>query len=75
MPKITEIYAFVTEDTGPDDEGMVGMQLPGGNWMPLVGADMARIDSLMPSARAFAKQLGKPVKLVHFSQRKDVLTL
>lgn len=47
MPRIEEMYAFVAEDSGPDDEGVVGMATKSG-WMPLVGADMARVESLKP---------------------------
>lgn len=71
MPKIDEMYAFVVEDSGPDDEGIIGMNTKGG-WMPLVGADMARIESLRPIARNIAYQLGKPVKLLHFDNRKEL---
>ncbi|GAH83034.1 unnamed protein product, partial [marine sediment metagenome] len=49
MPRIEEMYAFVAEDTGPDDEGVVGVNT-GCGWMPLVGADMARVESLKPIA-------------------------
>lgn len=71
MPKIDEMYAFVVEDSGPDDEGIIGMNTKGG-WMPLVGADMARIESLRPIARDIAHQLGKPVKLLHFDNRMEL---
>jgi len=71
MPKITEMFAFIAEDKGPEDEGMVGMSF--GDWMmPLVGADMARINSLRPHALAIAKKTGKKVKLVHFTNREEL---
>ena len=71
MPRIEQMYAFVAEDSGPGDEGIIGMQTAYG-WMPLVGADMARVESLKPIARDMAEQLGKPVKLLHFDNRKEV---
>lgn len=76
MPKITEMYAFVVEDTGPDDEGVIGMQSEEGDqgkiWLPLVGADMARVESLKWLAAGIGKQCGKKVKLIHFTNREDL---
>lgn len=71
MPRIESMYAFVAEDSGPDDEGVIGMNTAHG-WMPLVGADMARVESLKPIARDIARQIRKPVKLLYFETRKDV---
>ena len=71
MPRIESIYAFVAEDSGPDDEGIIGTYTTQG-WLPLVGADMARVESLKPIARAIAEQTGKTVKLLHFERRKEV---
>lgn len=71
MPRIEEMYAFVAEDTGPDDEGVVAMSV-GGVMMPMVGADMARVESLRPIAKDISVQTGKKVKLLHFTQREDL---
>ena len=71
MPRITEMYAFVAEESGPDDEGVVGMSA--GQWfLPLVGADMARVNSLKPHALDIAKKTGKKVKLIHFTNREEL---
>jgi len=65
------MYAFVMEDSGPDDEGVMGMSM--GEWMlPLVGADMSRVKSLIPHADTIAKAAGKPYKILRFSQREDI---
>ncbi len=71
MPKIEEMYAFVAEDTGPDDEGVVAMAT-GSGWLPMVGADMARAESLKSIARDISAQTGKKVKLLRFTQREDL---
>ncbi len=71
MPRIDEMYAFIVEDTGPDDEGIVATNL-GGTMMPLVGADMKRVESLRPMAQHMSRFLGKPVKLIHFTNREDL---
>jgi hypothetical protein len=40
MPKITELYTYVT-DEGDGDEGIPAVLLDG-SWWPLPGADMKR---------------------------------
>lgn len=77
MPRIEEMYAFIAEDTGPDDEGVIGIRTGPSDdgqylWLPLVGADMARVDSLRPLALGIGRQIGKTVKLVRFSSRQDL---
>ena len=71
MPRIEEMYAFVAEDKGPDDEGIVGMNT-GSGWMPMVGADMKRVDDLRPIALSLAHGLGIKVKLLHFTKREEL---
>lgn len=71
MPKITEMYAFIAEDTGPDDEGVIGFTTSTG-WIPMVGADMKRVDSLRPIATSIARDLGKRVKLIRFTNREEL---
>lgn len=71
MPRITEMYAFIVEDTGPEDEGVVGFRTSTG-WIPLVGADMKRVESLRPLARQIGMDMDKKVKLVHFTNREDL---
>lgn len=72
MPRIREMYAFVIEDTGPDDEGVIGMDTMKG-WVPFVGADVARVDDLRVSAQAIATQLKKPVKVLRWTQEPEVM--
>lgn len=70
MPQITELFAFITEDSGPDDEGVVAFNVEGHVWMPMVAADRARVDSLRPMAEAIAKATGQKIHLVRFSTRE-----
>lgn len=77
MPRIEEMYAFIVEDRGPDDEGVIAIQTEPGDggrrlWLPLVGADMARVNSLRDIAQGIGRQTGKKVTLVHFSNRRDL---
>ncbi len=79
MGRINELWAFVAEDTGPDDEGVIATSVPMGGGrvahLPLVGADAKRMVSLKGEAQAFADAMGKPVKLLMFSVRHEVETL
>lgn len=71
MPKITEMYAFVTADKGPDDEGVVGVNTPAG-WMPLVGADMKRMEALKPVAKQIAKETKKVIRILKFTTMTEI---
>lgn len=64
MPKIEEMYAFCAEES-PGDEGVIGTYSRG-SWIPLVGADTARVDSLREIAIAIAKHKGIKVTLKRF---------
>ncbi len=75
MPKITELYAFVVDDTGPDDEGVIGENI-GGQWMPFMGADLERVRSLMEErAQRIADKLGKQIRIYRFSQKEQIGTI
>jgi len=68
--KIEEMFAFVAEDeTG---EGVIGMTMPDGMWMPLVGADMARAESLKKHAKEIGRVSGKKITLLKFTTRETI---
>jgi hypothetical protein len=64
--RIEQMYAFVTIDKD-GDEGIID-----GSWMPLVGADMARVEKLRPIARNIARADGREVRLIRFSVREEL---
>ncbi len=69
---IKEVWAYIATDEN-DVEGICGfMDVHTKQWLPMVCADQARIDSLRPMAEHIAKQSGLPIKLVRFSVRSDV---
>ena len=70
MPKITEMYAFIAEDSH-EDEGIVAMKV-GNMMMPMVGGDMARIESLRPIAENIARIYGQKIILAKFTTRTDI---
>lgn len=71
--QIDEMYAFIVID----DDGSEGIPATkkGDWWFPLVGADMARVNSLRPVARELARKLGKSVELVRFTTREHLETI
>lgn len=71
--KITEMWAFVSVDEA-GNEGIIGFK-NGDTWMPLVGADSARIAELRPIANKMARYTGMTIKLIKFTQREDIETL
>lgn len=65
---IEELYAFVADN--PDvGEGLMAFSR-GGQWMPMVGADMARIESLIPIADSLHGR-GR-YRVLRFSLREDI---
>lgn len=71
MPRIKEMFAFITEENGPGDEGLIGIAM-NGQWMPFVGADMERANALKPLARSIGEATHKKIKLVRFSVREEL---
>lgn len=68
--KIEEMFAFVAQDDN-HDEGVMGFQV-GNTMMPMVGADMARVNQLRPYADKISQITGKEYRIYKFSQRTDI---
>lgn len=68
--RIDTLFAFIAVD---DDgsEGVMAFMSPEG-WMPMVGADEARINSLKPIAQQMSSWTKKQVVLTRFTAREDV---
>jgi len=68
--RIDQMFAFIVVD---DDgtEGVCAFNGPNGP-VPMVGADMARVESLRPIAQMLANALKKPVTVAKFSIREDI---
>jgi hypothetical protein len=74
------MFAFIQSDKDPDDEGVTAWNFydvfkDENNWMPLMGADMKRVESLKPIAQQIADKTRKPVQLVKFTCRTDLETI
>lgn len=76
MPKIEKMFAFVIDYGGPRGEGIVGMMdATSKQWMPLVGADMKRVEELRPFAQAIATSQNKPIEIIEFTGRRTLAVL
>jgi hypothetical protein len=68
--RIDEIYAFISSDeTG---EGVVAMTLADGSTIPMIGADMARVNDLRKVAQQIADVMHIRIKLIKLSVREEV---
>ena len=81
MPKIEEIYVYISHENGdPDDEGLCAFKVPamGFNkeqWIPMVGADEARMISLKERAQEIANITRQKITLVRFSVKTVLETI
>lgn len=70
--RIEEMFAFIALDPADDTEGVTAALRPNGEWMPMIGADMDRMNSLRPVAREIAKASGQRVTLCRFTTREEL---
>lgn len=68
---IKEMFAFVTVDPEDQDEGVLGFH-GGEGWMPMVGADMTRVNQLRPIADRVSKEMGLPYRIKRFMYIDDI---
>lgn len=68
VTRIDELWAWVAEDKG---EGVMAAMTQHG-WVPLVAADLSRIQRFRTIAEAVAAKTGKAVRLVRFAAREVV---
>ena len=70
--RIESMYAFIQHDPVTNTEGVIAFfDRHAHVWMPMVGADLDRVDQLRTLAKDTAKVTGRPVRLVHFIGRQD----
>ena len=81
MPKIEALYAYIAQDKeDPDDEGVTAFLMPAVGfkremWVPMVGADKARMMSLKQKAQEIANTMGQKITLVKFSTKTVLETI
>jgi hypothetical protein len=69
---ITKVTAFVAIDPKDGDEGIMAFEGANGVMMPLVCADEARIQSMLPIAEMISGETQTAYRIVQFSIREDV---
>jgi hypothetical protein len=81
MPKIEELFLYISHEKGdPNDEGICAFKVParGFNkeqWIPMVGADEARMISLKKRAQEIANITRQKITLVKFSTKTELETI
>jgi hypothetical protein len=74
MIPIKEVFAYVAPD-GEGNEGLAGVEIPGAGWLPLAASTREGADLLLPVVQVLIKKIGKPIKLVKFSNREEIGTV
>ena len=64
--KVERLYAFICVDPNDGDEGVMGFMKEDGEWMPMIGADTARVESLELVAEDIKKATGLEYKIKYF---------
>lgn len=73
--RIDEMFAWVTLDDGDGNEGIIAYTLPGLGTVPAVGADLAMMEKLRPTAMLMAGIHIHPIELRRFSTMTVLETL
>lgn len=68
--KIEKLYCFMIIDKD-GDEGICGFKTDEG-WMPMVGADLERMDSIEIIAKSIANSMNETIFLLEFTDRKEI---
>lgn len=71
--RIEKVFAFVVVDTD-GTEGVPAVKV-GPMVLPLLGADLKRIESLMPIVKNWVMENNRPVTLYVFENRTEVKTI
>lgn len=73
--RIESLTAFVATDKNGEEGILASLDVATGVWTPMIGADEARIVSLLPTAQAISKATGVKVTLARFTVREDLKKL
>lgn len=70
LQRIDRVWMWVSVDEG--GEGVCAAPMKGIGTVPLLAADEARLASIRPIAERIAQIFQKPVRLVQFSERREL---
>lgn len=71
MPKITEIYGFITYNNGPKDEYLLAIE-ENGNMLPITSSTLEGIKAIFPFIKIIGRKIKKPITLVKFTNREEI---
>lgn len=71
--RIEQLYAFVVLDPADNTEGLPAFADPrDGAPIPMVAADMKRVESMKPLAASMAQQMNVKITLCRFEVRTEI---
>jgi len=70
--KITKMYAFIATDPMDGDEGVIAFQSTDGTMMPMIGADMTRVNDLRLIADKISDDANIKYEIKYFELIPDV---
>ena len=73
--RVQALYAFLAIDPDDDEAVPAFHDAQTGYFMPLVGSDLVRVESLREMAQRIATRSGHRITLVKFTTREDVEVL
>ena len=69
--QVTELFAFVMIDEDGDEA--VPAFHDGTTWLPMIGADMARVASLIPIAKKMVQRFpDRPIRILKFTVPEQI---
>lgn len=71
---IREVWAFICIHDDGDEAVPATFHDPSRTWLPMVAADVKRVESFREIAAEMAKRSGKRIVLAKFSTREDLET-
>jgi hypothetical protein len=74
-PRITELYAYVVADSGPDARGRRPSSASRSRRRRCRRARPRRAKSLRPVAQQMANEIGKPIRLLRARELEEVETI
>ncbi len=69
--RITRCWIYAAVDKG-GAEGVVGIRLKDGGWMPAIATDERRRDFLRPIVESIARESGRTVRLICLTTREVI---
>ena len=70
--KITEMYAFIATEKDGQEGIMAFYDASTGMMLPMVGADVARVKSLLMMAETISRASGATYRICKFTNRQDI---